>query len=241
MLSLPARGELYFPSAFCWSKFAAEAGEPSSSIRARKEAERRQNDGVFLWGIGTSVRPSLPELLRQASSPQVYFSPMHSRPAHIDSKPDMLALWREAIGVGGERYSIPSYSLVTSRWMPGRKNRHYALVCHTQDPLNVDYDDVEIDSSCLRNLRTGTAVGSSQVTAVVRRIPGRGGGRVYRVAFRATLVHPFLVELVNPLVIPDELRIDRCDASDREDTIHRLLELRRGAGFLANQRQLVFA
>jgi hypothetical protein len=232
---------LSLPSAFCWSKFGSEAGEPSASIRARKEIERRRNGGLFLWGIGTSIRPSLLDLLRISPTPEVYFTPMLSRPASIDANPNALALWCGAIGIGGEDYSLPPYSVVTSRRAPGQRDRkHYALVCRTCEPLDVNNVDVQIDSSQLCNLRTGSAVGSSQVTAVVRRQAASERGRLYRVAFRASLVHPFLLELAHPLAIPEELRIDRRDVSEHEEAMHKLLDLKDSYSTQTN-RQLVLA
>ena len=75
------------PEAFCWTKFGVEAGEPPLSIFQRKELERRRNGGIFLWGIGQSIGPSLPDLLRVTPSPEVLFSPIRTPAAAHDVSP----------------------------------------------------------------------------------------------------------------------------------------------------------
>ena len=62
------------PEAFCWTRFGAEASEQAGSIFERKEAERRCNGAVYLWGIGQSIGPSVPTLLKVAPDPEVLFS-----------------------------------------------------------------------------------------------------------------------------------------------------------------------
>jgi hypothetical protein len=59
------------PEAFCWTKYGAEAGEAASSILRRKELERLATGGIFLWGIGNAIGPSLEQLLGQACEPKV--------------------------------------------------------------------------------------------------------------------------------------------------------------------------
>jgi hypothetical protein len=51
------------PGFFCWTRIGPEAAEPIQGILRRKEQERVANGGVFLWGIGNAVGPSLSELL----------------------------------------------------------------------------------------------------------------------------------------------------------------------------------
>lgn len=184
------------PAAFCWTKFGVEAGECVVDIFARKERERAANGGTFLWGVGTSIRPSLEALLAQVAEPDVLFSPIRSRPARRDVEPGGVVAWRSATGLDGRAFAIPPASLITSR-MSGRQ-RHFALVCHSETPLPVDGqpdgNDVWVDDSGVRNLLTGRPVGSSQVTSVVRPLPTAGAPR-YRVAFRARLRAPYLLVL----------------------------------------------
>ena len=50
------------PRFFCWTRFGTEAGQPIEQILERKEQERIVNNGLFLWGIGNSLTPSMIEL-----------------------------------------------------------------------------------------------------------------------------------------------------------------------------------
>lgn len=192
------------PDWFCWSKFGTEAGEPVERILARKEQERRQNGGVFLWGIGTSIWPSLRALLEVTNSPNVVFTPMLSRPAKIDVAPECVAVWTAAVGMDGSRFEIPRYSKVSSRFSPGRQRRHFALVCSSESEIRDNsVEGQRLYRSELRNFRNGTELGASQVTSVVRRVPSiRTSERPHRVAFVANLVYPYLIELQGPAVVP---------------------------------------
>lgn len=195
------------PGVFCWSKFGTEAGEPATRIVRRKEAERLDNGGVFMWGIGNSIRPSLAILLRRLGDPEVIFTPMLSRAAPTDVAPASILLWRQAIGIDGRPYSIPQYSAVTSKGTTRR--RHFALVCRSDRPLDAGPStECTFAASAVRNLRTGSAVGSSQVTSVVSmsHTPAPASSdRAYSVAFRARLVYPFLVTLRDPVAVPEEM------------------------------------
>jgi hypothetical protein len=189
------------PGGFCWSKFGVEAGEPAESILARKEHERRLNGGIFLWGIGTSIWPSLQALLQVNKSPTIVFSPMLSRPAKIDVMPDCVAVWTTATGMDGSKYEFPQHSFVSSRVTPSRVRRHFALVCATDAEIR----DRSTDGQCvyrseLRNYLSNNELGASQVTAVVRRIKEVATRleRPHRIAFKAQLTYPYLVELQHP-------------------------------------------
>jgi hypothetical protein len=216
------------PDAFCWTKFGAEAGEQTSSIMRRKELERQRNSGVFLWGIGNSIRPSLPALLALTDSPEVLFTPMRSRAARKDAAPERLVVWTDAVGWDGYPYRLPTYSLVTSRRDVSRpRSSHFALVCRSDRPLlrhaggaaSVDPDEV-------RNINTGSSVGSSQVTSVVRRTGKASGRAAYPVAIRAYLIYPYFVRLTAPVAVPDRLRLDAAPPGEIERTFVQLLQLR---------------
>ncbi len=189
------------PSAFCWTRCGTEAGEPLEGILARKEHERRRNGGVFLWGIGNSIAPSLRALLRQDPKPAVVFSPMRTAPSARDGSPDAVARWHTGIGLDGAESVLPSQSLLTSRYFPG-KRRHFALVCYTSTPLDVAGSDVVLSAARLRNFARGTPVGASQVTAVVEWEcpPADADGGEYAVALRAKLAPPYLLKLSAPIV-----------------------------------------
>jgi hypothetical protein len=188
------------PDAFCWTKYGPESGESPTSILRRKESERRSNGGVFLWGVGNSIRPSLVSLLELTDQPEVIFTPIISAPKKEDALPDQVVSWRRATGIDGDPFELPPHSLVTSRAVrAGRaRERHYALVCFSSEELAAPAEPGSFDKSDVRNLRTGAAVGSSQVTSVVRLLGGPSGSR-YQVRIRAQLVHPYLVELTDPL------------------------------------------
>jgi hypothetical protein len=184
------------PPAFCWTKYGTEAGEPISGILARKEQERVANDGVFLWGIGTSIRPSLEALLQQNVEPQVLFTPMLTAPAKQDVYPEGVVHWQSAIGLDGATYEIPKGSRVTSR-RSARRN-HFALVCQSEHQIvPAETSSGWLCETGVRNLLTGRPVGSSQVTSVVETSATPATPR-YRVTLRARLVAPYFLVLGDP-------------------------------------------
>lgn len=200
------------PQTFCWSKFGDESGEPVSRIIERKESERRLNDGVFLWGVGNSLTPSLHQLLARHAEPEVLFTPMLSSAKNCDRSPSSIVLWRDAVGIDGLPYEIPRHSIVTSREKPLSRPTHYALVCRAAQPLTENASTTYFDNHNVRNLRTGARVGSSQVTAVVSStlaVPAQGR---YQVRFRAFLTYPFFVTLKDPVQVPDGLRAGLSDS-----------------------------
>lgn len=185
------------PDLFCWTKHGTEAGEDISAILARKEAERVASGGTFFWGIGNAIGPSVETLLTHTSAPQVIFTPMRSRPAARDVAPTQVAVWRRGVGLDGEPFELPDYSRVTSRVSPTRKH-HYALVCRSAQPLEVgSRRGLSFAPTHVQNLRSGSRVGASQVTSVVRKIACARGPipLSYTVSFTADLVAPYLVRL----------------------------------------------
>jgi hypothetical protein len=224
----PASSSL--PETFCWTKFGTEAGELPLSIFDRKELERRRNGGVFLWGIGQSIGPSLPDLLRVTSTPEVLFSPIRTSAATHDVSPAQVVLWCDAIGYDGYRFRLPEYSLVTSRMDPARpRSGHYALVCEARSSiLELEGKDHCLALETLRNLRSGTPLGPSQVTAVVRRLCITGSIRTeYPVVARVRLIYPYLVRLTRAIPVPESCRADRAGLAAFESAIGSLLQLRK--------------
>lgn len=192
---------MHLPRYFCWSKFGVESGEQEDSILARKERERRGAGGVFLWGIGNSIRPSLIELLRVEEDPIVVFSPMLSQPKPEDVRPARVVQWTTATGLDGNRFVLPPTARVTSRGSARRS--HFALVCRRDEPLSSGNGEVRFSSDRLRNLRTGSRLGASQVTSVVEQVDNlAANGGPYEVAFSARLVAPFLLFLGDPISEP---------------------------------------
>lgn len=188
------------PRHFCWTRFGTEAGEPIGAILARKELERQRNEGVFLWGIGNAIGPSMRELIRVESAPEVVFSPMLTHPKQADVSPHTIATWRSARGLDGVEVPLPKSSVVTSRAPSGARGaRHYALVCFSGEPLFFSNEAPSFSVSSLENLLTRRQVGASQVTAIVRYVGvPQCRGATYRLALRARLVEPFFLELSEP-------------------------------------------
>ena len=188
------------PPHFCWTRFGTEAGETIDAILERKEIERRRNGGVFLWGIGNAIGPSMRELVGRVSSPEVLFSPIRSSPRSVDVSPSTILVWRTARDLYGRSVSLPRWSVVRSRGGGSHRTpRHYALVCHSKTPLKLREDLPMIAIGDLQNLLSASRVGASQVTAVVRyHQTASSSGGSYRVAMRIRLTPPFLLELADP-------------------------------------------
>jgi hypothetical protein len=192
---LPASGT---DSAFCWSKYGSEAGESSTRILDRKEQERRNNAGIFLWGIGSNVRRSLAALLSENDSPIVRFSAMRSKPKSIDVTPSSVVLWQAGEGIDGSHYELPAGSTVTSR---ASSAQHFALVCATDSPILET--DQELNAGHLRNFVGNTRLGHSQVTSVVRANRNwAADGTSYSRGFTAQLTYPYLVRLTVGVLAP---------------------------------------
>jgi len=192
------------PACFCWTRFGTEAGQAIDQIFERKEQERLANGGVFYWGIGNAIGPSIKELLRRTSNPEVLFSPIKSVPRLADSAPEVVAAWGSAETLEGESFRLPESSLVTSRYDPdtSSKDSRYALVCSSSGSLKELRCDEQIASSNLRNLITGRPVGSSQVTAVVYKLDEEIEEiPKYNVHIRARLVYPYFVRLRDPILL----------------------------------------
>lgn len=190
------------PNHFCWTRFGTEAGEGIGTILARKERERIATNGMFLWGIGTSVGPAIRELVLLEKRPMVLFSPMRSKPKTIDVAPSGILQWTYAQGLDGSEWPIPDGINVTSRQGSegGRDKRsHFALVCKSSAPL-VPLNAESLVYEQLVNLRSKNKLGASQVTAVVQRVETElTTSTHYPVAFGAELVYPYFVRLERPV------------------------------------------
>jgi hypothetical protein len=186
-----------------WTRFGTEAGQSITDILRRKEKERAANGGVFYWGVGNAVGPSVLELLRRTDEPEVLFSPIKSAPKIYDVTPEAVVAWTAAAGLDGSPHRLPIWSLITSRFNMGRP-RHYALVCKSDFPLTDELaasveDANRIAIGDLTNIVTERPLGSSQVTAVVQRRPRSNlTSAEYEVKFRVRLVPPYFVQLSEP-------------------------------------------
>jgi len=193
------------PGVFCWTRMGAEAGQSLESILQRKDAEREANGGLFFWGIGNAIGPSVRELLKCDPEPEVIFSPIKSRARREDTSPTAVVAWTQAEGVDGTPFDLPSRALITSRLdLAAPKSTHYALVCAAAAPLTMAGAGGVVDIGELENLLTGRPIGASQVTAIVRRRKGRAVAREYNVVLRARLVPPYFLRLRDPILLPRE-------------------------------------
>jgi hypothetical protein len=192
------------PDYFVWTRYGTESGEAAESILARKEQERQMAGGLFLWGIGNSVAPSVRKLLHhlKGRDPAVLFSPMLAAPREADVSPAGVVAWSCARGIDEREWEMPSGTIVTSRAGAGaaRKSRHYALVCLRAEPLREDVAGERFAIDDLTNFASGNRVGHSQVTSVVHRV-GRSSDGPYVAAVLATLVYPYVVELTEPVAL----------------------------------------
>jgi len=189
------------PRIFCWTRFGTEAGETIDAILERKERERRQTDGLFLWGIGNSIAPAVQELVRQAAQPEVLFSAIKSPPRAVDVAPMWIHEFRTAVTLDGVRLELPPTIHVRAGG-PGHGGRpRYALVCRSSEALRPRKLG-ELEFGSLGNLLSGRPLGSSQVTAVVTRSrTSEAAERRYVVALRADLVWPYFVRLTDAVPI----------------------------------------
>ncbi len=194
-----------FPECFCWTRFGTEAAQTVEQIFSRKEEERLANDGRFLWGIGNAVGPSVKALLRRTSEPEALFSPIKAAPKSFDVAPASVAAWTSGEGLDGSVFTLPQYSLVTSRYNPLTPGRmHYALVCYSDRPIALSGAKTGLHISSLRNLVTGRPVGASQVTAIVQQQgPLANDSAPYPVAIRVKLVAPYFIRLRGPVPLAE--------------------------------------
>ena len=194
------------PDYFVWTRYGTESGEAAESILARKEQERQAADGIFLWGIGNSVGPSVRKLLAslEGREPYVVFSPMLAAPRPADVSPAEVVAWQSARGLDEQEWEMPPGTLVTSRAGSAGvgKSRHYALVCKRTEALRANDSGDRFEIADLTNFATGNPVGHSQVTAVVHRT-GRSTDGPYIAAVVAKLTFPFVVELSDPVALDE--------------------------------------
>ena len=97
------------PEYFVWTRYGTESGEAVESILARKEHERQAAGGMFLWGIGNSVAPSVRKLLvsLKGRDPYVVFSPMLAAPRAVDVSPAEVVAWQSARGIDEQEWEMP--------------------------------------------------------------------------------------------------------------------------------------
>jgi hypothetical protein len=115
--------------------------------------------GIFLWGIGTSLRNSLPVLVAADPRPSVLFSPMRSRPRAVDEDPSETVLWRSAEDLYGGRCTLPPAALVTSSVVTGQAPTRYALICGRATPIEAAGAAGTVPGDRLVNVPSGRPMG----------------------------------------------------------------------------------
>lgn len=195
--------DLLLPSHFCWTKMGDEAGQSLNGIIARKDAERALGNGLFYWGIGSSLGSRIWTFVSSVKTPTILFSPMKSKAKKDDVQPEKVFAWTAYIDNGGNKHSLPKHALVTSRGTVGKKIKqfHYALVCHNQTSLK-EGTWPKINGLKLHNYQRGSRLGFSQVTSLVEVKDKLHADAGYQVLFGAKLVAPYFVTLVDPVEIP---------------------------------------
>jgi len=96
----------------------------------------------------------------------------------------------------GRTHDIPSHVNVISRGA-AMKDRHYALVCHSDIPLGIAREAKRFDPALCRTF-AGKIPGASQVTALLTGLPNTHASGPYEVCFSAVLIEPWTVKLVRP-------------------------------------------
>jgi hypothetical protein len=201
----------YLPNQFCWTRYGTEAAQTIDQILQRKEEERKANGGIFFWGIGNAIAPSMKRLLELEQEPQVVFSPIKGKPRKVDVQPSAVAVWTAARCLQGKPFRLPPAAIITSRYDESSpRQHHFALVCYSSEPLKIDDAKTFVQLSKMRNLRTGALIGASQTTAVVSLAPEDiRCEREYPISFRFRLAPPYLIELAGPVPVSYDFGLDR--------------------------------
>jgi|SRR5215831_8339301 len=182
------------PNTFVWTKIKDDSGQGVQAILNRKELERQAGKTfkTFWWGIGQSKETQVRHLVARDKHPEVIFSEMPSRAHPRDSNPEGILLWDEYVTSTGTKERLPQHVVVISRahQKNGRRKKvYYALVC--ENPLGIlRSGGGSVESWTLRN-PSGKQVGSSQITAVIERMPRSGTGLIYPITARAVLAAPY--------------------------------------------------
>ena len=182
---------------FVWTKMQSEGGQSLSAILALKEAERLAGGGIFWWGVGNSLGTAVKEAAKSARGTlPILFSMMRATPQRKDVNPGQVHLWTTWADATGAVHNVPAHVLEWSRGADNKKT-HYALVCRAPTPLVIGDHGPFDPSRCRTHL--GNPPGASQVTALLQGDLGEDHSPgTYHFGFRATLIEPWTVQLVNP-------------------------------------------
>lgn len=227
----------------CWTRMQAEAGQPLAHIVARKEAERAAGGGVFCWGVGNPPSRALGRVRASGDPIDVIFSIMKSKPKAQDAAPSDVLVWRSYIDGEGVLRPLPEASLVTSRAdsLTKAKLAHYALICFSSEPL-VLADYGSFDPTAYRNVSDEAGpIGSSQVTALVRRVAPEALDAAYRINLRAKLTEGYWVRLAGASTLSAEARMKVQALETRvpggDEWIELVSEIRSGTGLAGSYEE----
>ena len=198
----------------CWSRIQAEAGQSLEAILARKECERNAGDGLFFWGVGNAPAVIINDLARKKREIPVVFSIMKSKAKRIDTSPARIVIWRQYFDGKDVVRPLPKHALVTSRGdtSKGEKKSHYALICRSNIPLQLEYGTEFNHHAYCNASGTGAPIGASQVTALLRPTGKPSKKAEYEINLRATLSERYWVRLADPLELSEEklMSLFRC-------------------------------
>lgn len=217
----------------CWSRMQTEAGQQLEAIVARKELERRAGGGTFFWGVGNPPAVMTRSLSQLGIPVRVVFSIMKTRPKAVDVAPSRTVAWRRYFAADGSERLLPPHALVTSRGdsASGAKRVHYALMCHSAQPLTIRRG-VRFDPTAFRNAGgSGAPVGASQVTALTKRVAPDTFATDYEANLTAWLTGSYWVRLSDPIELnPTQLRMIVASAdADVADWCEAVALIRAGA------------
>jgi Putative ATPase subunit of terminase (gpP-like) len=225
------------PGSFIWSKIGdAYSGEPIEGILARKEIERARNGGLFMWGSGVPLGPSLRSLLEIDKAPRVVITRTLHRRKPDEVQPDQSGsvwVWPNA-SVDGRPYRLPLHSIVTGQTKSGRM---WAMILSKDTQLMVPGEPAELlYRSELRTWPRDKELTDHSPTAVVRGEPRPADApppadTPYQVLFTATLVPPYFVEMADPV----EIQMRKLPARVQADLADRLAKSLQLSGLSVQQ------
>ena len=190
----------------CWSRIQAEAGQSLEAILARKECERNAGGGLFFWGVGNAPAVIISDLAQKKREIPVVFSIMKSKAKRIDTSPTRIVIWRQYFDGKDVVRPLPKHALITSRGdtSNGEKKSHYALICRSNIPLQLEYGTEFNHHAYCNASGTGAPVGTSQVTALLKPIGKPSKEAEYEINLRASLSGRYWVRLADPLELSEE-------------------------------------
>ncbi|RAR66126.1 hypothetical protein C7401_103433 [Paraburkholderia unamae] len=197
----------HLPPTFCWSRIGPDAGVDLPTLILRKEWERRQGGGRFLWGIGQSLGSSAQVAALRTGSLLALFSPAASRPRAAVKRAGRadVVVWNAWIDASGQVRQLPQHVFVTSSaTLPSgaAREHHYALVCVSPTELSIG-SSLRLHPERLRSVNTGKAPSPSQGTVVVDCVEraAQAGGKSHALVFTAELEAPYFVRLTQPTLV----------------------------------------